>query len=95
LYPLSVTARWGHMPIDHSGNGYLAGDADILVEAFKGALKKLVVDRTNPEALVVAKHMISFAKAGERSPVRLRDLTVEAILIERGASGLGHPLADE
>jgi hypothetical protein len=83
------------MAIDHSGNGYLAADADILVEAFKGALKKLAVDRTNPEALVVAKRMISFAKAGERSAVRLRDLTVEAILIERGASGLGHPLADD
>jgi hypothetical protein len=60
------------MPIDHSGNGYLAADTDILVEAFKGALKKLVVDRTNPEALVVAKYMITFAQAGERDLARPR-----------------------
>ena len=83
------------MPIDHSSNGYLAADTDILVEAFKGALKKLVVDRTNPEALVVAKYMITFAQAGERDLARLRDRTVEAVQIERGVSGRRHPLAAE
>jgi len=29
--------------------------------------------------LTVAKHIITFAKAGEQGPVRLRDLTVEAV----------------
>jgi hypothetical protein len=62
---------------------YLATDTDILVDAFDGALKKLVVDRRDPEALVVAKHLISIAKAGERDPVRLRELTVRAVRIER------------
>jgi hypothetical protein len=71
------------MPINCSINDYLAVDAAILVDAFSGALKKLVVDRRDPEALVVAKHLISIAKAGERDPVRLRDLTVQAVRIER------------
>jgi hypothetical protein len=71
------------MPINYSVNDYLATEADILVDAFDGALKKLAVDRRDPEALVVAKHLISIAKAGERDPVRLRDLAVQAVRIER------------
>jgi hypothetical protein len=71
------------MPVNYNINDYLATDTDILVDAFDGALKKLVVDRRHPEALVVAKHLISIAKAGERDPVRLRDLTVQAIRIEQ------------
>jgi hypothetical protein len=71
------------MPINYSTHDYLATHADILVDAFDGALKKLVVDRRDPEALVVAKHLISIAKGGERDPVRLRDLTVQAVRIER------------
>jgi hypothetical protein len=67
------------MPIDYSGN------ADIL-HAFKSALKKLMVDRKTPEALVVAKHIITFAKAGEHDPERLCDFTVEALRIERHRS---------
>jgi hypothetical protein len=66
------------MPNDDSGKS-----TDILVDAFDGALKKLEVDRTDAEALVVAKHLISIAKAGERDPVRLRDLTVKAVRTER------------
>jgi hypothetical protein len=58
-------------------------DADILVDAFEGALKKLEVERTDPAALVVAKHLISIAKAGVRDPVRLRELTVKAARIQR------------
>jgi hypothetical protein len=51
------------MPIDHSGNGYLATDAGILVDAFEGALKALrLADRNDPAALVVANHIITFAK---------------------------------
>jgi hypothetical protein len=72
----------GPMPITRI-NDDLATDADILVDAFGGALKKLVVDRRDPEALVVAKHLIFIAKAGERDPARLRDLTVQAVRIER------------
>jgi hypothetical protein len=63
------------MPIDHSGN------ADVL-DAFEGALKKLVVDRRHPEALVVAKHLISIAKTGAHDPARLCDLTVQAVWVE-------------
>jgi hypothetical protein len=69
--------------MNYSIKDYPARDTDILVDAFDGALKKLVVDRRDPEALVVAKHLISIAKAGERDPVRLRDLTVRAVRIER------------
>jgi hypothetical protein len=71
------------MPIDYSGNGHLATDTSILVDAFEGALKKLAVDRRDPEALVVAKHIITFVKAGEHDPARLRELTVEAVRIEQ------------
>jgi hypothetical protein len=68
------------MPINVSGNGYLATDASILVDAFEGVLKELgLVDRSDPAARLVAGHIITFAKAGERDPVRLRDLTLEAI----------------
>jgi hypothetical protein len=43
-------------------------------------LKELgLVDRTDPAMLVVAKYIIAFAKAGERDPVRLRELTLEAV----------------
>jgi len=63
------------MPIDYSGN------ADIL-KAFEGALKKLVVDRRSPEALVVAERLMTLAEAGVCDPVRLRDLTVQAVWID-------------
>ena len=67
------------MPVDFSGNGYLATDAAAVIDAFETALEKWAVDRRDPEALVVAKHIITFAKAGERDPERLRDLTVKAV----------------
>jgi hypothetical protein len=54
------------MRVDFSGNAYLATDAAVVVDAFETSLEKLAVDRRNPEALVVAKHIISFANAGER-----------------------------
>lgn len=41
------------MPVDFSGNGYLATDAAVVVDAFETALEKLAVDRRKPEALVV------------------------------------------
>ena len=72
-------SRRGQMPVDFSGNGYLAIDAAVVVDAFETALEKLAVDRRNPEALVIAKHIITFAKAGERDPERLRELTVKAV----------------
>jgi hypothetical protein len=68
------------MLIDESESGYLAMEATALIEAFEDALKTLGIDRDNELArLVVAKHIISFAKAGERDPVRLRELGVKAI----------------
>jgi hypothetical protein len=84
--PTADDRAGGHMPIDNSGKGGVATDVVVLVEAFDGALKKLQVNRTHPEALVVAKHLISIAKAGERDSARLRDLTVEAVQIERRRS---------
>ena len=62
------------MPIDHSGNAIL--------DAFEGALKKLVVDRRSPDALVVAERLMTLAKSGVRDPMRLRDLTVRAVWID-------------
>jgi hypothetical protein len=58
-------------------------EATVLVEAFEDT-KVLGIDRNDDLArLVVAKHIITFAKAGERDPARLRDLTVKAIRQEQ------------
>jgi hypothetical protein len=73
------------MPINYSAN------ADIL-DAFEGALKELMIERTHPEALVVAEHIIKFAKASVRDPARLRYLAVAAIRVERRQS-IAHPWA--
>jgi hypothetical protein len=73
------------MPIDYSANAYI-------LDAFEGALEELTVERTHPEALVVAKHIITFAKTGERDPARLRYLAVAAIRVERRQS-IAHPWA--
>jgi hypothetical protein len=75
------------MPIDYSGNGYLATDASVLVVAFEGVLRELgSVDRSDPTARLVAGHMITFAKAGEHDLARLRDLTLEALRVDQGRS---------
>lgn len=67
------------MPINYSGNGYLAADASVLVVAFEGVLRELGLDdRSDPAVWLVAGFIITFAKAGEGDPVRLRDLTLEA-----------------
>jgi hypothetical protein len=60
---------------------------------------ELTVERTHPEALVVAEEIITFARAGVRDPARLRYLAVEAIRVERRRSvahawALGGGLAD-
>jgi hypothetical protein len=83
-----VGSEGGHVPtrliIDNSKNGYLAMDAAVLVEAFEGTLNELgLVDRKDPVTLLVATHIIIFAKAGESDSERLRDLTVKAIQQER------------
>jgi hypothetical protein len=72
------------MPVDYCSN------SDIL-DAFERALKKLIVDRRHPEALVVAQHLISIAKAGVCEAPRLCDLTVQAVWVEW--HGRGHQKA--
>ena len=68
------------MLIDESEISYLAMEATVLVEAFEDTVKALGIDRNDELArLVVAKHIITFAKAGERDPARLHDLAVKAI----------------
>ena len=68
------------MRIGESEIGYLAMEAAVLVEGFEGALRELgVADRSDPTALVVAKLIIIFAKAGERDAAQLRDLTLTAV----------------
>lgn len=75
------------MPIDYSGNGYLATDASIPVVAFEGVLRKLgLVDRSDPAARLVADLIITFVKAGDGDPERLHDLTLEALRMEQRGS---------
>lgn len=51
----------------------------IPVKGNEGALNELgLADRNDPATLVVAKHIIAFAKAGAWDPVQMRDLTVKA-----------------
>jgi hypothetical protein len=50
------------MPIDYNGN------AAILVDAFERVLKILMLERTHPEALTVAKYIFTFAKAAGAMP---------------------------
>jgi hypothetical protein len=81
MAPARRSAQAAHMPIRLVvENSYLAIDAGILIDAFEAALKELgLSDRNDTAALVVAKHLISFAKAGVLDPVQLRDLTVKAV----------------
>jgi hypothetical protein len=68
------------MPSDKSAIRGLAMEATPLVKAFEGALRELrLPDRSHPEALVVAKLIINFAKTGERDATRLQDLVVAAM----------------
>ena len=60
--------------------GFPAADSAILISAFEGTLTSLgLVNRDDPATLLVANHIITLAKTGVRDPVRLRDLTLEAI----------------
>ncbi|HMA75651.1 MAG TPA: hypothetical protein VKP67_29805 [Xanthobacteraceae bacterium] len=60
--------------------GLPAADAALLVSAFEGALAALgLVDRDDPATMLVATHIITVAKTGERDPARLRDLALLAI----------------
>jgi hypothetical protein len=74
---------WGsavHHALSISERITIETDAGILIDAFEAALKELgLSDRNDTAALVVAKHLISFAKAGVLDPVQLRDLTVKAV----------------
>ena len=50
---------------DESEVGYLAMEATVLIEAFDDTVRALGIDRNDELAkLVVAKHIITFAKAG-------------------------------
>jgi hypothetical protein len=50
--------------IDNSSKSYLAVDTGVLVEAFECTLNELgLADRSDPATIIVAKHIIAFAKA--------------------------------
>ena len=53
-------------------------DVQALIAAFEDTLLDLA-DREGPITLIVAKHIIEFAKEGERDPTRLRDLAVKCV----------------
>jgi hypothetical protein len=70
--------------VANSENGFLATEAGILIDAFEAALSELgLVDRNDPAVLVVANHIIAFAKTGILDPVQLCDLTTKAVRKER------------
>jgi hypothetical protein len=51
-------------------------DIAALTKAFDAALLALHIERTDPEALAIAKRMIELAKHGERDPTRLRNFVM-------------------
>ena len=70
--------------VANSGNSYLATDGGVLIDAFEAVLNELgLVDRNDPAVLVVANHIIAFAKTGILDPAQLRDLTMTAVRKER------------
>jgi hypothetical protein len=70
--------------VANSENSYLATDTGILVDAFEAVLNELrLVDRNDPAVLVVADRIIAFAKTGVLDPLKLRDLTVNAVRRDR------------
>ena len=79
--------------IDHSEYRHIAIDAAVLVDAFESTLSELgLADHTDPATrLAVANHIVVFAKAGERDPIRLRVLTLEAVRIEKSRTPFGSP----
>jgi hypothetical protein len=82
--PMGVQKNQINLVIDNTEKRYLAVDGTILVDAFEGVLEDLgLANRNDPAAQVVANHLVTFAKAGERDPVRLRELTLEAVRVER------------
>ena len=63
-------------------------EAHVLVSAFEDALRELkLADREDPLTLLVAKHIVELAKAGERDPDRLRELAVQEIGPRDAADG--------
>jgi hypothetical protein len=59
------------------GSDFDAAEVKILTSAFEDSLREMHLDRTDPIAVIVAKNVVRFAKAGERDPTRLRELAIE------------------
>jgi hypothetical protein len=49
-----------------------------MTTAFDGALRTLLLDQSDPKALIIAKSIIECAKDGERDPARLREYALKA-----------------
>ena len=55
-------------------------DVKVLIAAFEDTLRALkLVDREDPVTIMLAKIIFELAKEGERDPVRLRDLALQAV----------------
>ena len=59
------------------GRAFDPADEKIITSAFEDILTEMHLPRTDPVAMVVAKNVIRFARAGERDPARLRELASE------------------
>jgi hypothetical protein len=56
-------------------------DIVVLSTAFEDTLRALrLIDRNDPAASMVAKHIIQLAKEGERDPIRLRDGALKSFI---------------
>jgi hypothetical protein len=55
-------------------------DVHLLALVYEDVLKALgLVDRNDPATELIAKRLIEVAKAGERDPQCLKDLTIEVV----------------
>lgn len=63
-------------------------EANVLISAFEDALRELkLADREDPLTLLVAKHIVELAKAGERDRNRLRKLAVQEVGSREATNG--------
>jgi hypothetical protein len=68
------------MPINVllQGAAFDAAAVKIITTAFDDAIRELGIERSDPDAEIVATKIIECANMGERDPTRLRELAVAA-----------------
>jgi hypothetical protein len=79
-HPMPINRIVKETALGQEGAVFDPEEVKAIVAAYEAALVRLgLKDRSDPMAEMVAKKTVEFAKAGERSPVRLTELVVTAL----------------